>query len=438
VRVLAVDVGSSSVKAAVLAGGRLASPIARRPVESAVLPPRVEVPAERLLASVARAVRDLGPAARRVDRVAVAALSPSCVLLGRRGEPLTPLITHQDRRSVAQAIELERRFGRRRHLALAGNRPYPGGIASTTLLWLRENRPQLLRRAGTVGMATTLLVHRLSGARVLDPGNAGFLGLYDHRSRARGGPPSWSRELSEPSGVRPEQLPELKDGGEPAGRVTREAARAFGIPSGVEVLTGVVDTSAAFLGAGAVPGRLLNVIGTTDVIALAGERARPHARILTRELGAGRLWLSVYTIACGGGSVEWAHRSLFPDLSPRGFYRLARRAAEGPPPAAVFRPYLAGDRMSIRQLQAGFDGLDLRTTREDLLRAVLWALARWNAEGMALLTRRARPLCDVYVAGGGGWLGDLLHRSWPGRWRFRPLRDATLRGLYRLAADRRA
>jgi sugar (pentulose or hexulose) kinase len=133
--------------------------------------------------------------------------------------------------------------------------------------------------------------------------------------------------------------------------------------------------------------------------------------------------------------VEWAHRALFPDLSRRAFYALARRAASGPPPRTEFRPYLAGDRLSIRQQRAGFDGLDLKTTREDLLRAVLHALAAWNAEGMRLLTRRGAPLRDVYVSGGGGWLGGFLHRSWPGRWKFHPLRDAGLEGLARLAAE---
>ena len=110
---------------------------------------------------------------------------------------------------------------------------------------------------------------------------------------------------------------------------------------------------------------------------------------------------------------------------------------KAPPGKLRFRPYLAGDRMSIDQLEAGFDGLDLGTTREDLLRAVLEALARWNAEGMALLTERAKPLPDVFVAGGGGWLGGLLHEAWPGRWRFRPIRDASLHGLERLGSGSR-
>ena len=432
--VLALDIGSSSVKAAVISGGRILGSIARRPVETRLDPPRVEIPAEPLWRAFALAIRDLGRAAREADRIALDALSPSFVLLDRKGDPLTPLITHQDRRSVAQAKEIEGLFGDEEHLRRAGNRPFPGGIASTTLLWIRQERPALLRRAATAGMATTFLVGRLTGERVIDPGNAAFLGLYDHGLRARGGACAWSPDLMGPSGIRESQLPRIIDGGAVAGTLRPQAARALGLRAGMEVLAGVVDTSAAFLGVGAVPGRILNSIGTTDVIALACPRPQPHRRLLTRELGAGPLWLSVYTIAAGGGSVEWAHRALFPDLGDGAYFRLARRLAREPSSGGPrFRPYLAGDRMSIEQVEAGFDGLDLKTTREDLLRSVLAALAERSAEGVGLLTRRARRLRDVYVAGGGGWLGGLLHAAWPGRWRFRPMKDAAIKGLGNLA-----
>src|SRR5437016_5987087 len=124
-RVLALDVGSSSVKAAFLVGGRVVSPIVRRPVATRFDPPRVEIEAEPLWRAVGRAVRDLAGHARTADRIAIDALSPSCILLDRKRDPLTPLITHQDRRSVPQAREIERLFGEEAHLALAGNRPFP-------------------------------------------------------------------------------------------------------------------------------------------------------------------------------------------------------------------------------------------------------------------------------------------------------------------------
>ncbi len=438
-RVLALDVGSSSVKAAVLEDEAVLAKVPETEKFSTdeSRPPRVEIAAEEIWKAIVRATGRLGVTVSGVDRIALDALSPSCVLLDAEGNALTPIITHQDRRSVEQAERIEARFGLETHLNMAGNRPFPGGIGSTTLLWLRENEPALLDRAATVGMATTFLVGRLTGSRTIDPGNAGFLGLYDHGLRAAGAAPCWNRDLCKPAGIRLDQLPEILDGAAVAGRLRAPAARQLGLKEGTEVLVGVVDTSAAFLGVGAEPGRLLNSIGTTDVIALAWPRSRPHEQLLTRELGTGRLWLSVYTVASGSGSLAWAQEALFPDLQRDEFYKLARELIGRPPPAVRFEPFLAGDRMSIRQRRASFEGIDRSVRREDLLRAILEAIARRNAEGMEILTKDVKPLPDVFVAGGGDWLSDFYHRAWPGDgWRFHPVEDATYKGLARLAAGR--
>ena len=52
--------------------------------------------------------------------------------------------------------------------------------------------------------------------------------------------------------------------------------------------------------AGANPGQLLNVCGSTDVLALCVNRPRPHEKLITRALGVGKRWLSVSTLAAGG------------------------------------------------------------------------------------------------------------------------------------------
>jgi hypothetical protein len=38
----------------------------------------------------------------------------------------------------------------------------------------------------------------------------------------------------------------------------------------------------------------------------------------------------------------------------------------------------------------------------------------------------------VAVSGGSDRLDQLLHRDWPGKWRYRAVTDATMRGLGKL------
>src|SRR5688572_13847691 len=319
--ILGLDIGSSSVKAGLLrGGGRVVGAIARAQFDTRYDGTRAEVDADQVLRAVSRATRQLD--AKSVDLIALSTMSPSWLAMDRRGRALTPLVTHQDRRSVAIAKELEMRIGKRRHLRLAGNRPFPGGISSTTCAWFLRHERALMRRADLVGHLTTFLHRQLTGARVTDPSHASFMGVY-RTLDLRG----WSDELCDAVGISRALLPDVRDAGEVGGTLTRDAARALGLRAGTPVLVGLTDTGSAMLLAGARPGRLINVAGSTDVLALCTDKPVPHERLLTRALGAGRLWLSVSTLAAAGSSLAWVKENLFPDHTWPRFNRLVTKVA---------------------------------------------------------------------------------------------------------------
>jgi ribulose kinase len=86
--------------------------------------------------------------------------------------------------------------------------------------------------------------------------------------------------------------------------------------------------------------------------------------------------------------------------------------------------------MSIDQKQAAFTGLTLATTREQMLAAVLEALAEASAARVTLLKQIGTPIHKkVVVTGGAGKLTAVFHRDWPGKWTFKAEEEATLRGL---------
>jgi len=356
-------------------------------------------------------------------------MAPAWVAMDRTGRAITPIVTHQDRRSLEVAQEIERRVGRRRHLQMAGNRPIPGGISSTTAAWFGKHEPSVMRRADLVGHLNTFLHRQITGRRVVDLSNACFMGLYE--TIKLGG---WNEELCEAAGVSKGQLPEILESNVMAGRVTRGAAARLGLPKGMPVMAGMIDTSGAMFLAGAKVGQLLNVSGSTDVLALCTNRPRPHERLLTRALGVGRMWLSVGTIAAAGSALDWAKQELFGDLSEREFYRLvgklARRTAK-PSGEVKCDPSFAGDRCSVEQKRASFDGLTLASTREDLLAALIDALGEASANRLRLLASRGVRLRRRVVVSGKTAMGlrEVLYRDWPGNWSFVYEDEASLRGL---------
>ncbi len=358
-------------------------------------------------------------------------MSPSWLAMDKAGKPLTPIVTHQDRRSVDIAADIEQKVGKERHLQLAGNRPFPGGISSTTFAWFKRNEPALMRRADLVGHLNTFLHRQITGARVVDPSNASFMGVY--RTIDLGG---WSDELCQAVGLPPHLLPQVLDAGEVGGRVTPSAATRFGLAQGTPMLVGLVDTGSAMLLAGARPGQFVNVVGTTNVLIVCTDRPRPHERLLTRALGVGSLWTSVATLASAGSSLSWMKDQFFSDLTPPAFYKRVDQLARRPLKTSVrFEPYLAGQRTSLEQRQGAFTGLTLATTRQDMLSAVIESLAAASAARLPLLREQSpRARHNVLMSGGAaGGLASLLHRDWPGHWRFKNEQEATLRSLARLA-----
>lgn len=424
-KALAIDIGSSSVKACVLKGTRIASPVVR-----AVFPTRregvqVDVDAAEIDRAVAACVRDLGSIDFEIVHLSV--MAPSWLAMDGRGRALTRIITHQDRRSVEQAREIERRVGAKRHLSIVANRPFPGGISSTSLLWHLQHAPAAMKRARLVGHLSTYLIRRLTGRAVIDPSNASFTGLYD---TLRG---KWSDELIDAIGIDADILPELNDANAVVGAVSPEGQHLYGIRAGTPITAGIMDGSCAMLLAGPRPGQMVNVVGSTDVLAVCTKRPRPAPDVLTRALGVGGWFVVVDTIAAAGSAIDWVGREWFADLSTEAFHRrVARAASEKPDPTIVFDPSLAGSRTSVEPVRGSITGLTLATTRDQILESMLDRLAQSSAARLDRL--RAASQCDlldrVLLAGGAGMLARrVFHRDWPGRMTFRSDPDATLRGL---------
>src|SRR6185437_10795297 len=300
-QLLGIDIGSSSVKCALLSHGKVTGKIVHTKYPTHIEGARVEVDPHVLLKAIAQATRDIGSAAKKADAIALSVFSPSWIAMDSAGKPLTPIVTHQDRRSVDVALELEKKVGQERYLNIAGTRPFPGGISSTTWAWYRKHEPARLKKADLVGHLNTFLHRQWTGSRVVDTANASFMGIYSTRDFS-----GWSNELCDAVGAKASQLPDTYDADQIGGKLTRLAASQLGLREGTPVTVGVVDGSAAMLMTGAPVGQMLNVCGTTDVLALCTDRFSPHPHLLTRALGIGKRWLSVSTIAAAGSAISWA------------------------------------------------------------------------------------------------------------------------------------
>jgi xylulokinase len=331
--------------------------------------------------------------------------------------------------------------GKRWLLQHTGNLPYPGGIGSSTLAWLRAHDPGAFSGAYRIGQLSTLVGWMLTGQWAIDPSQAAFLGLWDIRKGA-GGNAGWSERMCEAVGVRMESLPRVVWADEVCGHVTARAARSLGLKEGTPVVGGFVDGSAGMVETPMREGQLVHNSGSTDVLAMCVKDAVPMEGVLARPVGVGAAfperWLAVRTIAAAGSAVEWARRVMFSEVEERAWRRIVTQACGGlHDGTARCVPTFAGERASIVQRGgAAFEGVTLASCREEMLAAIVRGLVEQSAKSYAILAKIRRPEKVVFAMGGAGALQHAMHRGWVGgnkRHVFRELEGDSLKGLVALA-----
>jgi gluconokinase len=148
VRVLALDVGTSSVRAHVF------GPTAAERGKPARRDYAGETDPKKLLRLARAAIRDAGGAAG-VDAAGASCFGHSLVALGRDGEPLTPVLGWRDTRSADAAEWLARSVDPQAVHARTGCHVHTS-YWPAKLAWLAKEQPRVFRRARFVSFADYL------------------------------------------------------------------------------------------------------------------------------------------------------------------------------------------------------------------------------------------------------------------------------------------
>ncbi|MDR2379283.1 MAG: hypothetical protein LBD70_07675 [Bifidobacteriaceae bacterium] len=398
---LSIDIGTSSVKLAVLDAERVELAAASEPYPYIMSPgSKVEMDPERVLAAMAAAAARLDPDLRQgVDCVCYDTYSPSLVLMDRSGNLVYPnIITHMDRRSRAQSERIRRVLGEDRFLQITGLAPFVGGCGLINLLWIQDNSPDCLARVRQVGHLAGFIHHQMTGEWVTDLVNASMLGAY--RTTDQGG---WSHEVLEAFDLKADWFGPIGLPGAELGRLTRAMADRLGLRQGLAVAIGTNDMAAAQVGAGNwVGGRIMETSGSSDMVSILTDVPKPDPSYYLRNSAFPGTW-QIYGTTAGGFALDWFHQQFAREMSAEEFFGpyldsvLRDQAAPG---AVGFEPYLTGDRQSLTQKTGSWHGLTLAASREDMLAAMI----RSGARALAKIIAKAGELVEldstIRVSGG--------------------------------------
>ena len=329
-----------------------------------------------------------------VSAIALSTQGATMLAVDRDGEPLAPAITWMDRRAEDQA---ERLRG-----AIGGEALYrrTGWEASSTLdaaklLWMREERPELFRRAACFVSTLEFMNRRLCGRFVIDPTNAAIRQLFDISTRR------WDGEILDAVGVSADRLPEVLPSGEELGKLTPSAARVLGLSEEVRVFNGAHDQYCCALGAGAIsPGDMLLSTGTAWVVlGVTGQPLFTPSHIVPGIHPVGGLYGALASLAGAGSALKWYRRLIGGEFS-----EMDREAAGRIDSSSdlLFYPYLSGAGFPHGRpdVHGTLTGLTLRHDKYDVALALMEGVAFETALTLEQFASNGMGIQRLIMTGG--------------------------------------
>lgn len=432
-QVLAIDLGTSGMKAALVAADGTVTGWAERPVPLVVLPGGgAEQDPVAWWDALGEVVADLGRAhpdhLRAVTTVCSSTQGEGTIAVDAAGEPLTRCISWLDMRGAAH---LRRQFGgfpsyegisvRRiaRWLRLTGGLPsLAGKDPAAHMLLVRDELPQVYARTAVFLNALDWINFKLTGRTVATVDSILTSWVTDNRRAAE---IRYSPALVADCGIDADKLPPIVACTEVIGTLSPSAAAHLGLPESVRVVAGAIDNTAAAVGAGTVGDNEPHLyLGTSSWIAAHVRRKKTDvfASIASLPCAVPDRYLMTALQATAGANLTWLRDKIveFDDpLLSAGhisrdegwIFQAFDKIIPTVPPGAngvLYTPWLYGERAPVddANLRAGFFNISLDTNRSDLLRAVFEGVAlntRWLAKAVDRFL--GTPVRSMVITGGG-------------------------------------
>ena len=343
------------------------------------------------------ALLQLGANPAEVKGVSFSGQMHGLVMLDSDLRVIRPSILHCDSRSGVQIEEINSLLGKGFILENVLNPIYTGFLLPS-LMWVRENEPDNFEKVRHVLLPKDYIRFMLTGELSSDYSDASATLAFDIEKGC------WSSEIIGRMNLDMSIFPICHDTVDVVGYITPSASRATGLNVKTLVIAGGGDQVMQCIGNGASGTSTATVnIGTSGQVCFQSDRVIKNPLLSTNTFCGYKVgrWITMGATMSAGLSLKW-----FSNLFGKADYQEADREIEKIVPGSeglIFLPYLNGERTPHinPNLSASFIGLNLRTSKRHMTRAVM--------EGVAYSLKQCMEECgylglsvDSLVASGGG------------------------------------
>ena len=324
--------------------------------------------ADRILSQLSECARKILPEvdATQVKGITITTFGVDGALVDEAGELLYPVISWKCPRTAEVMKSISKYMSQSRLNELSG----VGEFAFNTiykLIWLKENRPELLEKAHAWLFISNILAYRLTGVMATDRTMAGTSQMTDLNTG------DWSDEILGTLGISKSLFPPMVNAGDIIGHLTPAACEMLGLPCSIPVVSTGHDTQFALFGSGVKENQPFLSSGTWEILMLRTAKAalepEDYAAGATVEydskpglLNPGLQWIA-------SGIIEWVKATCY---NGENYDTMDAEAAAIPPGCEGVK--LVPNFLPSDSVPGSIEGLILGRTRGHIYRAAMEAL----------------------------------------------------------------
>lgn len=355
--------------------------------------------------SISSVLDQVGSDRDKVRCISISCQAPALLPVDRNGNPLFPALIWMDTRAHEQCEKLKSNGIQEGIARINGNSIDPYYLAPK-ILWLKQHYPEIYEETYSFLLANGFIVNRLTGKFAMDITHGPLTLLFDSNRL------TWSSELCGAMGISRDKLPAVLRPTEVVGGISEDAARITGLKSGIPVIAGCVDTSAALITNGVLEwGQGYFSIGTGSNFGVCVPQPKSPPGLSTFPHALPDRWVINAVMSSTGGAFRWCRDEVVEGTISAGrllgsdpYDLMSSMAAKEPPGSkgVIFLPYLNGEYAPIWDPDARgvFFGLGFDTHKSQLVRSVMEGCAYALNHNIEMLRDVGVKVEELMVSGG--------------------------------------
>jgi L-fuculokinase len=320
-------------------------------------------------------------------------------LFDKSGKMLYPVISWQCARTNPIMDNIDKYLSVNDLYNISGVLPFSFNTINK-LIWFVENKSEIIDKSSTFLFMPSIFSFLLTGEMVNDTTIAGTSMLTNLKTRG------FSGEILTKIKFPPGKIVSPVEAGTVIGKISSKASAETGLPVGIPVVATGHDTQFAIFGSGAEKNQPVLSSGTWEILMVRAEAFKSDKEQMdmgiTTELDARPGLYNIGNQWIASGIIEWARRNMYSEIKDN-VYEFMVSGAEKVPSGCNGIKVIPEFYEKLKGSNGGqMLGLTLESTRDEIFRAILEALASRLAEGNKALENAGGFKTESILCVGGG------------------------------------